>query len=252
MKFYISIAAIILISFNNATAQQFVNKATVEYEVKTNIKKTMGNNSWDEMMKENLSQFKTSFYTLSFVNNKSVYKFDHWDPSTKVPEWIKKNDEENTWFVDHDKNSMSVKKTIVGSNFIVNDSIPTIEWQLSNESRVIAGYNCRKATGKLFDSVYVFAFYSDEITISGGPCTLNGLPGLILGLTIPRMYTSWIATKVTIDAADEKAIIPFTSKKTYTTKTLQGFIKENTKDWFNEDDADSKKEIQQFLWSSAL
>ena len=54
------------------------------------------------------------------------------------------------------------------------------------------------------------------------------------------------------NAADEKAIIPFTSKKTYTTKTLQGFIKENTKDWFNEDDADSKKEIQQFLWNSAL
>ena len=243
MKFYISIAAFLFIGFNNVAAQQFVNKATVEYEVKTNVKKTMGNNSWDEMMKDNMSQFKTGIYTFSFANNKSLYKFDRWDPSTKIPEWTKKN---------HEKNNMSVKKTIVGSNFFVSDSIPNIEWQLSNESRIIAGYNCRKATGKLFDSVYVFAFYSDEITISGGPCSLNGLPGLILGLTIPRMYTSWIATKVSIDVADEKAIVPFTSKKTYTTKTLQGFIKENTKDWFNEDDADSKKEIQQFLWSSAL
>ncbi len=252
MKFYISIAAFLLIGFNKVTAQQFVNKATVEYEVKTNVKKIMGNNSWDEMMKENMSQFKTGIYKLSFANNKSVYKFDRWDPSTKIPEWYKRNDEENTWFFDHEKKIMSMKKTIVGSDFFVNDSIPNIEWQLSNESRVIAGYNCRKATGKLFDSVYVFAFYSDEITISGGPCTLNGLPGLILGLTIPRMYTSWIATKVTIDVADDKSLVPFISKKNYTTKTLQGFILQNTKDWFSEDDPDSKKEIQYFLWNSAL
>jgi GLPGLI family protein len=35
------------------------------------------------------------------------------------------------------------------------------------------------------EDVYVFAFYTDDITtISGGPCSINGLPGMILGLTI--------------------------------------------------------------------
>jgi GLPGLI family protein len=57
-----------------------------------------------------------------------------------------------------------------------------IEWKLSpNETREFAGFMCRKATGVIFDSVYVFAFYTDEITVSGGPMGLHGLPGYDYG-----------------------------------------------------------------------
>ena len=87
-----------------------------------------------------------------------------------------------------------------------------MEWRLTNENRVIAGFNCRKAVAKIFDSVYVFAFYTDEILIPGGPCSINGLPGMILGVTIPRLFTSWIATKVTLTGVDENIITPFLLK----------------------------------------
>jgi hypothetical protein len=51
-------------------AQQFVNKA--DNEVSTNLKKTMSNDSWDEMIKDNMSDLKISYYTYSFENNKSI------------------------------------------------------------------------------------------------------------------------------------------------------------------------------------
>lgn len=244
--------SILISGFSQSFAQQFVDKGMIEYEVKTSIKKTMGTGMWAEMMKENMPDFKTGYYRLNFSNNKSVYKFHHWEESMKMPEFLRKSDEENIWFVDHGSNRIMMQKNVFGSNFYVDDSLLKIEWHLSNENRIIAGYNCRKAVGKIMDSVYVFAFYSDEITIPGGPCSISGLPGTILGLTIPRMYTSWIATKIEIEKADEAAIVPVKSKKFFTTKGLQANLKERTKEWFRDDDPDSKKWIEQFYWNTSL
>ena len=254
MKIKIFFFVVLFFATVQSNAQQFINKAVIEYEVKTNIKKTMGSNTWDEMLKETMPQFKTGYYTYTFADNKSVYKFDHWaeDNKGKIPEWLRKSDEENIWYMDFNKNRFNMQKNVYGSNFNVEDSIPVIEWRMSNENRVIAGYNCRKAVGKIMDSVYVFAFYSDEITISGGPCSINGLPGMVLGLTVPRMYTSWIATKVTLDKVDDKSIVAVTAKKYYSETSLKAMLKERTKEWFSDDDPDSKKWIEQFYWRILL
>lgn len=249
---HIFLAGLMLLSAGTATAQQFIDKAVIEYEVKTNVKKTMGNNSWDEMIKEALPQFKTGYYTYTFADNKSIYKFDHWAPNLKMPDYLKRNDEENIWYFDHNANKFSMQKNIFGSSFITEDSIPVIHWRIVNENRVIAGFNCRKAEGKINDSVYVFAFYTDEITISGGPCSINGLPGMILGLTIPRMYTSWIATKITINGVPTASIKPVTAKKSFTQATLYATVKDRTKDWVRSDDPDSQKWMEQLIWNVLL
>jgi GLPGLI family protein len=236
----------------NGQSQQFINKGTIEYEVKTNMKKTMGNSSWAEMMSDNLPTFKTGYFSLNFSGNKSLYKFERWDETQKIPEFLRKSDEENKWYFDHSTASFSMQKNVFGSNFFVQDSIAPIQWKLSNENRIIAGYNCRKATGKIMDSVYVFAFYTDEIMLSGGPCSVTGLPGVILGMTIPRMYASWIATKVTIDKTDESLLKPVTGKPVLTRKTMRSTVLERTKEWSNGDDPDSKQWIEQFLWGTLL
>jgi GLPGLI family protein len=251
---YLAIIAFCLLIATNSIAQQFIDKAEILFEVKTNVKKTMGNSSWAEMMKDNLPQFKTGYFTYTFANNKSIYKFKEWETNSKLPEWMRKNDEENTWFYDYEKNTYAIQKEIVGTKFNVEDSIQNISWRLTNESRVIAGFNCRKAVGKIMDSVYVFAFYTDEIMISGGPCTINGLPGMILGLTIPRMYTSYIATKVSVNGVDENAIKPTFTKKGYTNKVFVSTLKERTKDWWSgsDDDEESKQWKNQFMWAAML
>ena len=68
--FFISICVLAISSLH---AQQFITKAVIEYEVKANIKKTMGSGMFEEMIKENLPTFKTGYYTYTFANNKSVY-----------------------------------------------------------------------------------------------------------------------------------------------------------------------------------
>lgn len=235
-------------------AQQFIDKAVIEYEVKTSIKKTMSNDSWGEMLKDNMSEFKTAYYNYTFAENKSIYKFDRWDIKTKVPAWFKQDDEENIWHFDFNAGKINIQKQVEGTKLFIADSIPVIEWKLTNENREIAGFNCRKAVGKIMDSVYVFAFYTDEITISGGPCSINGLPGMILGLSIPRLYTSYIATKIMLTGVKESEIKPSASKKYYSYASLKYLIEEKTKDWYSwgDDKEENQRRRNLFLWNTFL
>jgi len=248
----IYISALLIFTVQSSVAQQFINKASVEYEVKTNVKKTMGTSTWAEMLKDAMPQFKTGYFKYIFADNKSVYKFDHWDPNGKIPEFLRRSDEDNVWYFDFDKGTFNMQKNVNGSTLNVEDSIAQIDWKITNESRVIAGFNCRKAIGKIMDSVYVFAFYTDEIIIPGGPCTVHGLPGLVLGLTIPRLYSSYIATKVMVNGVPVTEIKPVASKKHYTLKSLMTAVMDVTKDWGSDDNPDTKKWKDQMYWNIML
>lgn len=254
MKVTIFFIALVLLNTGGLHAQQFINKAVIEYEVKSNIKKTMGNNTWAEMLKDKLPEFKIGYYNFTFADNKSIYKLDHWG-EPKLPKYMTEGDEDNVWYLDYNTGKYNTQKNVYGSNFNIMDSIHKLHWKITNENRIIAGFNCRKAVAIIFDSVYVFAFYTDEITIPGGPCSIHGLPGMILGVTIPRLYTSWIATKVMVNDVDINVIKPVVAKKEYPTEKLVSLIKERTKDWYSDDPAENKEYQEQkdrFIWTTLL
>ncbi len=236
-------------------AQQFISKGTIEFEVTTNVKKTMGNQAYLDELKDQMPAFKIAYYNFTFADNKSIYKFDHYDEKkAKVPEFLTGGEDENEWYYDFTARQTTIQKNKWGSLLYIKDSIAQIQWKLTNESRLIAGFNCRKAVGKILDSVYVFAFYTDEITISGGPCTVNGLPGMILGLTIPRLYVSMIATKLSVTDVNKSNIKPASAKKYLTTKELKVILDEKMKDWNSneEETEDSKNWKNQFYWQTLL
>lgn len=255
MKKKIYFLLMVLLSFEGIQAQQFITKAEIEYEVKANFKKTMGDGSFLEMI-DNLPQYKTGYYHFTFADNKSIYKFDHWDEQSKrIPDFWRKSDEENIWYCDYSTGKLNMQKNIDGTNINIEDTIRKLNWKITNENRIIAGFNCRKAVAKIFDSVYVFAFYTDEIVISGGPCSIAGLPGMILGVTMPRLYTSWIATKVMLNGVKENEIKPISARKNYDLKFLETTINDRTKDWYSDDETENK-EIKQrkarIMWQTLL
>ena len=253
MKIF-TVVLIILFAGSKSFAQIFIDKATIEFEVKANIKKNMGNNSWDEMMKDKLPTFKTGYYTFTFAENKSIYRFNRWPETDKMPDYMRKDDETNSWYLDHNTNKMIIQKNIFGSAFNIEDSILNLKWTLTNENRNIAGFNCKKAVAKIFDSVYVFAFYTDEIMISGGPCSINGLPGMIMGVTIPRLFTSWIATKVSVNNVAINTILPSPAKKYYAMPFVIKTIEERTKDWYSygEQTDENVQQKKRFVWGLLL
>lgn len=215
-----------------AKAQQFISSGMIEFEIRVNNHKSFGDGIFAQMFKDKMPQFSISWYQFTFNDNKAVYKFDRKDEKTKLPWNNSSNAEDNIWYSDYSAGTFTDMKSVFGDIYLLSDSLINIDWRLSpNETREIAGFNCRKATGIIFDSVYVFAFYTDEITVSGGPMGIHGLPGMILGITIPRMYTSWIATKLQVTGVNTSVIsIPQKGKKKKATDLLQN-VKNATSDW---------------------
>ena len=212
-------------------AQQFVSNGMIEFEVRTNNHKSMGEGMWAEMFKDKIPEFSTSYYHFTFNENKAVYKFDRKDEKNKMP-WSSGSEEDNIWFSDYSTGTFIDQKFVFDNTYLLSDSLMTIDWRLvPNETREIAGFNCRKAVGKIFDSVYVFAFYTDEITITGGPMGIHGLPGMILGITIPRMFTSWIATKLQVVGVNTNSIAAPQKGKKKKAAELRDNVIRATSDW---------------------
>ena len=94
------------------------------------------------------------------------------------------------------KNGKSEVQIQIDDKYILADTLQNITWRFTDEYRNIAGFDCRRVNGSTPDSLYLVAFYTDELPVTGGPALSHGLPGMILGLAIPEMHIQYWATKI--------------------------------------------------------
>ncbi|MCD2425419.1 GLPGLI family protein [Niabella pedocola] len=236
----------------SATAQKFITSGTIEYEVRKNQKKEMSRFDTDEddngfwaQIKDKVPQFSLNYYTYQFNETSGLYKFTRTADKQKMPMWFSRGQEDNVWYNNYAGNTFTNVK-VIDDNYLISGPLKPINWKISpNDQRIIAGFNCRKATAVMFDSVYVFAYYTDEITVSGGPMGLHGLPGMILGVTIPRMYTSWVATSLTLNAG---TITPPSKGKKKTDAEIMQALVDLSKSWGK----DGAKYLQPTIWQTFL
>ena len=95
----------------------------------------------------------------------------------------------------------------------------------------LPGSNAARLLGRIMDSVYVIAFYTDQIVTPGGPESFSGLPGMILGIAIPRINTTWFATKLEVAPLTAADIAPPAKGKKFTAVEFQKKLNEVMKDW---------------------
>ena len=187
-------------------AQDFITHGKIEFEIKRNTKR-MFNDRNPGVELGAIPEFDLSYRDLTFSGNQLLY----W-PARKGASKIIVN--ESTLYTNLDTRQIVAKHYFMMDQYLMEDSVRSIKWKLENELRKIAGFECRKAVGRFHDSVYVVAFYCPEIIPQGGPEFFTGLPGMILGLAIPRFYTTWFATKVELTSPDELKVVPPTLKNT--------------------------------------
>jgi GLPGLI family protein len=222
---------------------KFVTAGKIEYERKTNQFAFMDEGDmWDEMARKSLSKFLTNYFDLTFKGNRTLFTTGR-DPDIKQNRYWGIFASENTIFSDLDSNKSITQRSIYSDAYLVSDSLRHIDWKITTEMRKIAGFDCRKAVGRVMDSIIVIAFYTDEILSSGGPESFSGLPGMILGLAIPRLHTTWYATKLQlVEVTDKELQAPRKGKK-MTGEVYRTQVKEILKNWGEE----SVKRQWQFL-----
>lgn len=210
------IILILLTAFATASAtaqEQFIVKGKIEFEKKTNLYKQIDmqedDDTWRNMIKKMVPQTKTNYFDLYFNDNKTVYMPGREVVEVqKVPEWFEGPGNKNIVYTDIAQQNVVSEKTVFDDVFNITDSTRKLQWKITPDKRTIANFACRKATTIILDSVFVVAFYTDQIVTSGGPESFQGLPGMILGLVIPRLNTTWFATKLELTDVKETFLIP--------------------------------------------
>jgi GLPGLI family protein len=183
-----------------------------------------------EQYKKDHPQFIVLNSTVNFSDNKTLFT-----PRSSqiisagffgVPQIALQN---NIVYMDYTIKHYVSQKIIFDDTYLIKDSIQKIHWKLTDEVRDIAGYSCRRANAIILDSVYIVAFYTDKIPVSGGPESFTGLPGMILQVTIPHENISWVATKVDDVTIPNNTIIPPNKGKNTNQKGLIIKLKELSK-----------------------
>ncbi|MBX9734659.1 MAG: GLPGLI family protein [Chitinophagaceae bacterium] len=215
----------------------FIQSGRVEYEKKVNQHKDFEDDPDDVWNKERMKvipKFVTDIYELRFNNTKSFYKLAKENPDNKYMMWGGRPSETDGVVIDLTNNQVSAQKEIFENTYLIKDSIKTYDWRITDETREIAGFECRKAVTKICDSVYVVAFYTDQIPVSVGPENFGGLPGLILGLAIPRLSTTWFATKLELVDPSVTQLSPTQKGKKVTRLQMVAELQKGLKDWGKE------------------
>lgn len=243
MKLRLLLPAFILFATTAAFAQnaRFPTSGTIEYEKSVNmyalIKKSFSSESGSGMFgdilenyKKNNPQFKVLKSTLTFSGDKTFFA-----PSKEAEATgnflfgMVQTEQPNTTYTDLNSRLFFTQKEALGETFLVKDTTRKINWKLTSEMRTIAGYECRRANAVIMDSVYVVAFYTDKIPVSGGPESFTGLPGMILGVALPHENITWFATKVTDREVNSTEMKPPTKGKPADLNALKEIITKSLK-----------------------
>jgi GLPGLI family protein len=209
---------------------KFITSGKIEFERRTNQHALIDDDSYmKDLLKRNMPQFVTSYFTLSFRDNYTLYAGHQTDggPTSLTPFFMV----QNTVRTNLDSGTSLTQKELFTEAYLIADSVRKIEWKITRELREIAGFSCRKAVGKIFDSIVVIAFYADEILPRGGPESFCGLPGIILGVAIPRLHTTWYATKLQLSEVKPADVAPPTKGKKYTGPAFRADAKDIFKSW---------------------
>jgi GLPGLI family protein len=220
---------------------RFPSSGTIEFDKTVNIyaliKKQMNKNNedfWQQIFdsyKKDHPQFKVLKSTLTFSGNKTLYTpLEDAEPTGNYFD-MPMADQNNTIYTDLAASQSIIQKKVFEEMFLLKDSTRKINWKITDETREIAGYTCRRANAIVMDSIYVVAFYTDKIHISGGPETFTGLPGMILGIALPHENVTWFATKVNDMTIEDKALTPPKKGKPVTNQTFQTTLQPVMKNW---------------------
>ncbi len=205
---------VLLLCAGTAHAQHayFPSSGTVTYERKFHVQNFLKRNylskpdldTWDKLMVDNaVKNGPTEVVThhiLRFYDNETLFETVQEDYPANYRNVTYYNSilPDSKTYINFQNQEFSKLLPFGDEQLLLKDSLPAVKWKYTDEYRNIAGYDCRRANGVIQDSVYVVAFFAGQIPISGGPELIHGLPGLVMGISIPSMNVNMFATKVEI------------------------------------------------------
>ena len=201
----------------------FISEGKIIFERKIDLSKELIFQWKYKGQMDKIPKYHTSQHILLFSGNKTLFEKGE-DISEKNQYYEGDQHDDDIVYTDLNKCLFTKKQSVFEEIILLSDSIRNIHWEMTNDTRVIAGFECHKATAIILDSIFVVAFYADEFTVSGGPMSFCKLPGMILGIAIPRMNLTIFATKVDLNQIQREKISPPSGKPKLNNKEFSEFL----------------------------
>ena len=121
---------------------------------------------------------------LAFTPNESLYTYASESGETDDGSYSWRNSELKL-YRNFDKDKKTDIMEMLGKTYVIDDSLHTPTWKIGNQIKEVAGYICMKAeTEDPIKKQKITAWFAQDIPVSAGPERYNGLPGLILELSL--------------------------------------------------------------------
>lgn len=203
-------------------AQQALKEGKILFERTAQLQIQLSGN--DEMANM-IPRERKDRYELRFGNNQSIWQRQEEDPDNG--DMVFNNGGAQIRMVMPGGNDVlynnfalgkKVEKRELGmKEFLVEDSIRVMPWKFAEETKVILGYTCRKATTQriqpsfrmtmdngqakreqVMDTMNIVAWFTDGIPVFAGPDTYQGqLPGMILEVNVNNGRAVFKALEIT-------------------------------------------------------
>lgn len=110
---------------------------------------------------------------------------------------------------DFSENRMLDIITHLGKTYVINDTLPPMNWKILNDIKEVAGHICMSAYCEdTLMMMKVKAWFALDIPVSGGPERFWGLPGLILEVDINNGGKIITADKLALKPIKEELKLP--------------------------------------------
>ncbi len=270
MKRYILIF-LLLFSFG-INAQNISGQAFYESKTTVDMDALGGGREMSEEMKKTVAQMMKSAlektYILTFNKDESIYKEqEKLDAAPMNPgfKMMLSSYSPGAQYKNLKTGQIVEENEFFGKQFLVTDSIKTLDWQITKESKTIGQYIAFKATAikkvdpndysmarpkkkdekenaevkkdtaqpqdpmdmiEIPEEIEVTAWFTPQIPVSNGPGEYAGLPGLILELNVYR--TTLLCSKIVMNPKDSEKIEPPKKGKEVTREEYIKIVKEKT------------------------
>ncbi|MBU3010612.1 GLPGLI family protein [Polaribacter vadi] len=232
MKTFITAFTLLLVC--TLQAQNFTGKAIYKTSQKSNFKMNNEKGVDDKMQEELRKRIQKMYqktFILEFDKTTSTYKEDIKLEEPKpqvggnnvVVMSFGGSGAASVYYKNIQEKRFANQTEIMGKVFLVKDSLPKYDWQMTTETKNIGQYTCYKATyteeveskkisivnGETKEDVkketkVTTAWYTLQVPINNGPDNYQGLPGLILEINDGKRMI--VCTEIVLNPSEKITI----------------------------------------------
>jgi len=211
MKGLLVIALACLISFSYAqkTSGIIQYKETIKLDLDLSkmedIPESVRSMIPTEQSVENLLYFTAdaSLYTNAEREDDEGVDYKSDDNSMQID--IQMQTPEHAYYKDLKTSEIVERQDLFGKRFLITGA-KKMKWKLSNETKEVLGYTCKKATIKK-DGKAVEAWYTTAIPASVGPGHFHALPGAVLAVNQGEGQRTIVATHIDFKKVEDGVIV---------------------------------------------